>query len=507
MSSSKAIQPRLTRGDGLVGLLVLAVTFAFFGCWFPSTQYGDGPQLLSLISSFDFGPAIYRHAGYLPGVIGFKVTLQALHLDVTPGLAAQLGSAFTGALGLAGCYWLARLLGSSRSGACGSIALFAASPVVSFFCRVVEVHAPHFAAVALTLVGLVWLSPRSRVGTFAWLVVAGAVLFLTHQSAVLLFPGLGLCAGLYAPNPRLKRVWAWTAVALSLALVVGIAATLAVRSETLGQLLGGTQDQVENDQRGAYGLYVWTNLIVPLGLGWPLIVLGLRRLSKQAVRLVWIALLLCLPEVVFFTAWAVPERGAYIMGYLPILIAVGAFAFSGGQASPREVSFASKAKHLAVLVPALIIQVALSSWLLMVFQRTNQPDFQRTRFASVAAALSDESGPKVLLTLEPTLQSPCARIDNLFERKLIHEVATAVRTRVQPAVFASQAAAGLRAVESYRVVYGAAIYFDRTFWAQVSPQAPFAAYAKALEQAIRDTFQVTALADDKVWRLEALTEP
>lgn len=491
---------KLDAKDLLIALALVATLLFSFCVHLPTTQYGDGPQLISLASSFDFGPAIYRHAGYLPMVEALRETLEWVDLAPHAGLLLQFFSALWAALGLGACWLILRQLGLTHLASLAAVGLLAFAPVTAFYARVAEVHTLHFANVALVVCLLLGAGQKARPWPAVVLVLGVASTFLTHQTAALLIPGLVALAIWVRGERRDWRSWLAFGFCGGAGLALGIAATLWIRGDTLAQLFGGTEQQVLNDLQLDRLQFVLHDLLLPILALWPFVLVGMARLRRLEPGLLAAIALAFGIEVIFFAWWSVSERGAYMTGYLPLLLipaGAGIDALKGSRLAYRW----------WLLGAAIVAQASVGFVLLERFEVAGDPADLERRFEIVDAALTDVPGPKVLLTLDPSRQTPAAVVDELFEKKLVFQIDAAVRAGLTPVAFEALVIQTMPAVLNYQSTMGARVFLDRTYQEFVEFSEAESDYVGAFERALQTVIEVGPMAQGQVWELlEARTD-
>ncbi len=187
----------MERGAPLVIGVAFATACVLLGqAWL----FGDGPYLVTVLArAREAGELpVWRHVLYLPLALALAELLDLERSDV----ACRLVSALSGGVLVGASYALVRR-SLPRLLAGAAALLIALSPAVVFFSTTVELHALHGALSALVALALVAAPPRLRA---AVTLLGPWILFLAHESSVLLFPGLLLIAArpdlLGAPGER-----------------------------------------------------------------------------------------------------------------------------------------------------------------------------------------------------------------------------------------------------------------------------------------------------------------
>ena len=497
LSSSDKPRAEFERIDWLLSLLVLLGALGWSFAWWSMRQYGDGPRYLSLFSSADFGPHPAQHWAYLPAGKLLESVMDALGIETTPTLVLQSLSAIAVSIGIAASWCLARAMGASRRAAGLAVLVVGLTPALMFFGRIVEVHALHFGVSASVFASVALFSKQSPWRAVVLVLVLGPWLFLTHSSGIMLYAGLALVA-LQASGLR------WNLASLAIfAGVSGLALIMALTFaahqfgvDVLNLLQNSSHEVAANLRPNRWATFV-KSLLVPIAFAWPFILIGLKR-GSLSWRLVILAT--CVPEILFFTWWGVQENGAYSLGYLPILLACAALGFD---AFGRPGTSSSAARVRRVL-PGLAIgaQALLGGWTLLKFDGAIDANFQVERRLALAQAFEGDAGPKVLLSFDTTIQSPCDQFDQLLEVKLIHPIIQAQLAGILPTSIAAGLEGALQTVLTLRETAGATFYFDRTYHEQAKLVSELEPYAVAVEVAFRQRFVIVDLAGGAVWRLE-----
>ena len=485
----------IVRRDLVHALAVLLLASVVFAGWLPVQQYGDGRRFVSHFSSIEFSPQPVSHWAYLPSALVFKHGLQALGIDASPGTVLQLFSALFTALGLSAAWLLARLFGATRRGAWWSVAFVGLSAVLGLFGRVVEVHAFHFGVVAITATALMGLTRGSLVRALGIILILGPSLFTSHHSGLMLYPGLALL-GAFAVDGRLRvRTVAWCGAAAGLALFASLWISAHAFGQSIPELFATSSSQVASDINPERISGFWTNYVIPLSFAWLLIGLGWTRLARQSRALWLVTLALAVPEILFFAWWAVPENGAYLLGILPVLIAIGGLATSSLR---MPLAWLTDRKRSVLLASQCLVTAWFVGGLLNGVGAQQGPG----RFAVLERAMAPLAGPKIVFTVDPTVQSPSARIDNLMEVKLFHSMTRGIAANLTPeqlgVIFVE--AADLEVYFTTKTTQN--LYLDRTSWGALAEHPKYTPYAEQVERLFREHFQVHELEGGLVWKLE-----
>ncbi len=329
-------------------LALAAVFTTAYRLAFQDRMLGDGAGLATF---FARGDSYAHHFLYLPACRFVAV--------FTPGDdpigPAKLLSALAAGVGIGLTYLAARAFGAARFGALTATLLLALAPGLVFFGTTVEVHALHFLAVSLAawaMLGLPWRRPAVA------LPLAGAlagVCFWGHQLSVLLGPGWVYVAQL----ARSRRAEPFATRTLLLVvgpvLLLGILASSALANYLrAGSLLPSASEELgilTAFQRPPEAMmFFWDGWLLPLALLLPLagFAFAMGEMERRAQRALFVLILL---PTAFLFWWGVSERGGYVLGHAPFLVALCALAF-------REVT----KRAVALAATMLVVQGAASWW-------------------------------------------------------------------------------------------------------------------------------------------------
>lgn len=462
--------------------------------WLPNREYGDGPRYVSMLSAYEFAPKSAVHWAYVPGAQAFRQALGAIGIDLLPGMALKAYSAFCVALGTTGSWTLARLVGASRPAAWFCTALALLSPVLAFYGRVAEVHAQHFAASAWFFVALVAIGKHGRLLTALVVLLGSPLLYLTHESGGVLFVGVAFFA-LFAVGQRysLLAIAGWGMVA-GIGLFLGILFAATMRGISPMEMLKGTTGLVIGDDRPLQLLRLWTDLVLPVSLVWPFILYEAVCGWRIRRRFIVASLALIGPPLAFFTWWAIPEHGAYTLGYLPILLALGGLGLT------RIQSMVSRPAAVLAALGLLAVQGAVSGWLVWKYEASFNAQYQNDRFRAVATAVAPDEA-RIIITLDPTKQTPSALLNNTYEYRLLHPVLQAIRNRVAPAQVVTVLESAVGGIIGMAAEADATLYYDRSYWRIIDLYPELEPYAVAIEDAFEHFFEVEEKSGSAVWRL------
>jgi hypothetical protein len=312
--------------DLLIALGLALIAAALYGACFQRGAYGDGAVLLEKLRRGDLDP--HLHVLVLPLARALQRWLELA--DPVAGLVAL--NVLSGAVGVSATFLLARHF-APRAAALVAAALAMLAPATWTFCTALEVHACHFAGVAVSAaiaIRLPWDRPALA---SALLALLAAPVVATHRSGILLLPGiLWLAREAY----RRQRGALSPRSALVLLVVPMIAGTLMTAGFIEALHRGGTSSALDavwlwQDFRGFAAW--WREWPASLGVLAALLALGILR---RAFAWSDLALFGCaiLPSLAFFSWWGVRENGAYALGSLCFWALLSARALPC--ASPRR---------------------------------------------------------------------------------------------------------------------------------------------------------------------------
>lgn len=366
----------------LAALLALVCVLVYRVC-FQDWVYGDGPQL---IDTYLFGHTLWMHVLYIPlaRMIGFVLP----YADLLAGL--RWLSILGGALGVAGTFLILCAFVVRPARAMLVSILVATTPALWFFSTTIEVHAPHFAAVAL---GAALLATWSRGRTALAMACAftAPLLYLTHKSGVLLAPGwlaLGLRAWQRGHEGGASGLPRRGVVTLGLAIALGYGIGLLAGRSLLpaGNSIDSTLAFIQHFRQGPSSVF-WSEAVV-LGLGalLPLAAWGLRGIPRNDA---WVLGSLLLPSIAFFAWYGEGNRGGYFLPIVPFL------AVLAERALPRGRAFG------VVFLGLLALQLSLSLHVVSLHTQRFSAEERQERVAAVREVLGEHG---TLVSLEPTHQ-------------------------------------------------------------------------------------------------------
>ncbi len=451
--------------------------------------YGDGPNLIGLFADPDNLRPSYNHALYLPLARALKAGLALFGVEPSAAGTLLFYSQLSTALGLSCSLLCARALGIARVPALLATLLFAVSPPVWFYASVPEVHAPHFAAVSfvalLTLIAP-WRRPILATGL---LCIAMPVLFLTHQTGLFFFPGWIFLVQL--ARSRFSAPFAQSTlflrIAPSLVLSFGLAllfnATL--RDISLDASLSRSSAAITT-HNGPVLEGIWLGWIQPLALLWlPLLAaLFFRTRDELAKKLILPLALVFLPNLIFFLAWGVPERGGYTLGggvFLIIFTSLGLAKLN--HASSRRATIS------AIALGTLLIlgQAALARHQRNLFDDPVVNQSMQERIDTARIAFGDNELRHVLLSFDHTNQTISARAPEIQEVRLRVALSKAAQKNEPPSAFASFVVELLQQLHAAKPVV---TVLDRSYAVYLTDDSIAVQTLQATEERIREEFDV-----------------
>jgi len=305
---------RRTSTDAAIAL-ALAVGFQWlYGQTFQTRQYGDSGLLLNVFAAHRDGSGTWYHALYMP-VAGLLARTCEWS---SPAAVLRFVSSGSGALGVALAYGLCRAWSTSRAAALVASLLLGFSPAWWFFSTAIEVHSLHAACVGLVACAAL-LAPWRR-PVLAALAVAALMplLFLSHQTGVLLGPGMVLLAQFARRRRGLPPLRAASLLFLVgplylAALLTAIPTAAAMGTYSMDGYLGNSVGMLRVfDKPFSLGDF-WSGWVRPLGLLLPLAGVGLLTRNSRGLERSTLLVLL-LPSLLFFVVWGLYERGGYTLG-------------------------------------------------------------------------------------------------------------------------------------------------------------------------------------------------
>lgn len=304
------------------------------------------------------------------------------------------------AVGLGGTFLVARAFGARRDGALVATLLLGASPALVFFATTVEIHAVHFAAVALVACVTLFAPWQRPALALALTALVFPLLYWTQQTAVLLGPGWLLLV--QVARTRVAAPFRWTTLVfvvgpvLLTALFGALGVAALQRGVSLLDVIRLPLEQVETQlEMPLAGSAWWNEWIRPLGVLVPAglaacCVLRARSFEKLAIGA------LLLPGIAFFSWWGVCEDGGYFLSTDPFLVALVGLGWNrfGG----------SKGASL-LAIPLLFLQGSLS------YQKVHAYDSRydvEERMRLLGETIEEEEGSVLFVALSD--YAPSARL-------------------------------------------------------------------------------------------------
>lgn len=305
--------PALGARDFAIAAALALLATLLYGATWRESLFDDGEVFAHYFVSSD--RQVWYHVLYLP-------LARALHPFVPGGdhlAGLEALSVLSGAVGVGAAYLAARGLGASRSGTLLAAGLLALSPSLWFFATTIELHATHFAAVAVAAAILVLGARLPFAAHLALTAVSFPLLYLTHNSGALFGLGWVLLfafarARVGRPVPPL-RSWFVVAPTLLAALVLAICAANAYQHKGFGLGTGDTFAYVlsfRGEHRPSFAF-----VAEEIGLAYALLLAAAAlALLRREVRLPLLVAILAaaIPVTAFFVWFAFPSRGGYFSG-------------------------------------------------------------------------------------------------------------------------------------------------------------------------------------------------
>jgi hypothetical protein len=415
---------RLDRRDFSSALLLGLACFGLYCGTLQSRLFGvDAIGLIGIAAGVD--PEIYWHPLYTRCA---RILCQ-LAPGADPVHVLRLLSATGAAAAVAGSYLLCRSFGAARGASALATALLAVAPSWWFFATTVEVYPPH---VALVVVGalLVREAPRGAArAPLAWGVLAYPLVFLSHQTGILLLPGWAALI-LRAQHERGRATTPAGALAVCVALGLALAAAIA-----LGNAMRGDGFQLAT--ASSSGTIERFHVLMPMHVlreGWlgGLALLGLLALGACFARVRvgardLEAALLVLPSFAFFLWWGPIEKGGYFLATAPFLAAWTASRL--GVSEARRPPLALRWCVAALLVAA---QAALA---LRGLRAHDDGMYPERRVVAVRSALPRGG---VLLSADGVAPDIAIQLRDVREISLLHFMPYVLEQRPEPRRFAEQ---------------------------------------------------------------------
>lgn len=280
-----------------------------------------------------------------------RVWMHVLYLPLGRWLGAALGieepydalswlSVVAGAVGVGAVVALLRAAGCGARTTWTVGAVVATTPLVWFYATLIEVHVVHCACVAVALWGALALRWRHAVFDHVALAALGSLLFLSHQTGVLLVPAFA-CVALAGRVRRGGAVTLRSALSIGGACVLGTLAAIAI--ERWLRSAGDPASQADFISRfdGARASWIWWRREVFASLG-TLVLAWIATVRVAHRRLECVAAMAAVAIATgFFGWWGIETYGGYFAGVVPFLaLAVGVGVERLGLRTPVSVAAA-----------------------------------------------------------------------------------------------------------------------------------------------------------------------
>lgn len=456
--------------------------------------FGDGSMLLTLFAVRDFGQTVYQHALYLPLARALRQLVLALGFSLSPGEILVLLSQLSGAFGIAMAFLVARGLGIKRSASGAASLLLMFSPPIWFFSDTAEVHAPHLAMVGLTAVVTLFGPWRRPVLATLLMAICLPLLFLSHQSGLLLYPAWPLLAQIGRKRVgaplSLRALLFGVAPAALLALIFAIVLTARMRGMGLSDSLQGSTGLVSAYMKSPLLTGLWQGWLRPLAFLWLPLLFGIRHLrlkDRNSLQSLALAALI-LPSLAFFISWGVPERGAYSLGTAVFFSALAALGLEPFLKFPRgSQAWRWSVSSIAALV---LIQAITARREVMAFDRPEINNETQQRISAVEQVFEGMPEPFILTSLDITEQTVTGELAKVYEVSLRAEMIKALEERASPEAFSERALGLLRLiVNDYKVT----IVLDRSYRPHLDDYPKCIPFVNTLEADLLAQFQIEKL--------------
>lgn len=452
--------------DWAVALLLAAFAFVLYRTTFQARQFGDSSLLVQIFAARSDGTGFWYHALYMPaaGLLGRVLP------GASPPEVLRVLSSGCGALGVAFAYGIARKWPVRRPAAILAAGLLAISPGYWYFSTMIEVHTLHAACVGLCALVTLAAPWRRPLLASLWVALLLPLLFLSHQSGVLLGPGFVLLSqySRFAggqPPFKARTLLLGIGPLYLCALLAAIPLSAWMGHRTLSNLFSGTENSVVTFVRGFTLANAWEGWIQPLGLLIPFalggVVAARRRPWDMATPLVFIV-----PSAVFFLTWGLPERGGYTLGSSMFFAVLAGMALSW--------------PDRRVLWLGLLAVAAQGTWGLTNLRSFDTPEWRENldaRRDAIVRAIGERGG---VISFNVTFQYIEAELPDVIEVSLVRDLARTMGPGKAPAEFLSVVEPRL---EELLAREDLPIVLDRSyvrFFERVSPEA--LPYTEAVER-------------------------
>ncbi|HVS18595.1 MAG TPA: hypothetical protein VMT18_08340 [Planctomycetota bacterium] len=465
---------KLDRKDLALGLLLAVLAFVLYRATFKARQFGDSALLMSIFSAHRDGSGFWYHTLYMPvaGVLG-----RLLWWASAPEVLRVL-SAGCGALGVAFAFLLARAWRASRSASLLAAGLLAVSPGYWFFSTSIEVHTLHAACVGLCAVVAVYAPWQRPLLASLLVAVTLPLLYLSHQSGMLLGPGFVVLSQHARVSCGLARFRIRTLLfgigpLYLAALIAAIPLSAWMSNRSLAVHLSASRTSVVDFPYEIGLSSAWEGWIQPLGLLLPLAGAGVVACSRNVWALA-APLTFVLPSAAFFLTWGLPERGGYTLGSSMFLAVLASAALSGA------------ARWRVVLGMSLLVLQA--AWGYTALRAYDGPEWRETlydRRDAIRHAIGERGG---VISLNTTFQYIEAELPGVIELNLLLELTRAMSNGQPPEAFLAESEPRLMQILGREDL---PVLFDRSYADLVRRTAPQALpYSEALERWLEARYQL-----------------
>jgi len=473
-------------------LCVCLLAFAASSFLVPKALFGDGSTLAILYSGREYGTGNYIHAAYMPlaRLLGFFQGL--VSEGRSPVDVLSFVSRFAGSLGLAIVFASCRACNVSSLVALASVGLAATSSGFFFFTRVVEVHAVQFLGSSIALC-LVVAYARHRVSAWLVMFLLPPILFLSHQTSLLLIPGS--VAYVLAREWHLARtsreVWKRIVVIFIASVVGGIGGVFAaawLREMAVLDLISGSTSLVHSSFQTGKIPALFRGQVLPL-VGFWLLLLPVALARQPRTWPVRVALFISIGvPFLFFAIWGVPERGAYTLGYLPVMTLAVALLM--------ERVYRRGLFVIVLWLVGFVGQSTLSVFSQVQFLNGRHGIQGRSSLEAVAGCLVEFQPPRLLVTIDPALQSVAGLVDGTLELRFYPHIRDAQYAGRNPQDWSSVFGQWLL---DHAKEADVQLFLDRSYMEYEGIGADFWPYVTEFERYLDMHSSVEELLDGRVW--------